>query len=323
MGIRFRRPEELTLRWLQLAPTGAMEGLSLLIAFCVAMFLGAYIAGMIPMSCTMHESKLRLVTIFGAGLLVGTALIVIIPEGVAMHYNAQLHKHEASLLSGVSPAGAPAALLHEAHSGHSHRRLLSAGDASDSVASALRGAVAALESGVASVAGHSFTVARSLAGKTKPVGAAPATAAAAAASSPAGRAVAAAPAEAAPAAAHPDDHDHAEEEEGAGGHEHGHDHADGKKGGPSSSSPSASAAESSHSSHGHGDNHWHIGAALALGFAFQLVVDRLSGPCGAPLPPSTSSSSSCHLYLHAPLQAASATDTAPARRHPPLRTRQS
>lgn len=191
-----------------------------------------------------------------------------------MHYNAQLHKHEASLLSGVSPAGAPAALLHEAHAGHSHRRLLSAGDASDSVAAALRGAVTALESGFNSVAGASSSVARSLADNAKPVGAPPAA-------TVGGRAAAAAPAEA--AAAHPDDHDHAEKG-GAGGHEHDHDHKDGKKGGPassSSSSASSAAAEPSHSSHGHGDNHWHIGAALALGFAFQLVVDRLAGPCGA------------------------------------------
>ncbi|XP_033114957.1 zinc transporter ZIP9-B-like [Anneissia japonica] len=58
-------------------------GLSLL-AF--AMFVGCYVAGSIPMACTLSEGKMRFITIVGAGLLVGTSLAVIIPEGIHTMY---------------------------------------------------------------------------------------------------------------------------------------------------------------------------------------------------------------------------------------------
>lgn len=66
-----------------------MDPVTSLVVFCVVMFAGAFASGYIPLSMSISEARLRLVTIFGAGLLVGTALIVIIPEGVAMHYEAQ------------------------------------------------------------------------------------------------------------------------------------------------------------------------------------------------------------------------------------------
>lgn len=81
-----------------------MDDLTYLFLLCAAMFLGAYGSGMIPLMMTLSENKLRLVTIFGAGLLVGTALVVVIPEGISMHYEGQLkhamesvgaHAHEA------------------------------------------------------------------------------------------------------------------------------------------------------------------------------------------------------------------------------------
>ena len=37
----------------------------------------------------MFQEKLKLVTVMGAGLLVGTALAVIIPEGVETMYSSQ------------------------------------------------------------------------------------------------------------------------------------------------------------------------------------------------------------------------------------------
>jgi len=46
------------------------------------MFLGSYAAGFLPLAFTFSEQKVRLLSILGAGLLVGTALSVIIPEGV-------------------------------------------------------------------------------------------------------------------------------------------------------------------------------------------------------------------------------------------------
>jgi solute carrier family 39 (zinc transporter), member 9 len=85
------------------------------------MFAGAFLAGKAPMSIPLSRRNQKLITIFGAGLLVGTALIVIIPEGVAMHYEAQL-KHSASSSSHNSIESGHSA--HEHASSHSHRFLL-------------------------------------------------------------------------------------------------------------------------------------------------------------------------------------------------------
>ncbi|EFO87838.1 hypothetical protein CRE_05625 [Caenorhabditis remanei] len=77
-----------------------MEGISFLLIFSTAMFFGSWIAGSIPLMFSLSESRIRLVSIFGAGLLVGTALSVIIPEGVEALYGAQCavshhnHVHE-------------------------------------------------------------------------------------------------------------------------------------------------------------------------------------------------------------------------------------
>eukprot|EP00276_Gloeochaete_wittrockiana_P003230 CAMPEP_0184643682 /NCGR_PEP_ID=MMETSP0308-20130426/506_1 /TAXON_ID=38269 /ORGANISM="Gloeochaete witrockiana, Strain SAG 46.84" /LENGTH=236 /DNA_ID=CAMNT_0027071759 /DNA_START=93 /DNA_END=800 /DNA_ORIENTATION=+ len=48
----------------------------------IAMFLGSFIAGNIPLAFRLSEERLKILTAFGAGLLVGCALIIIIPEGV-------------------------------------------------------------------------------------------------------------------------------------------------------------------------------------------------------------------------------------------------
>merc|ERR1719312_602943 len=44
--------------------------------------MGSYLAGSIPLFIAMSEEKLQLVSVMGAGLLLGTALSVIIPEGM-------------------------------------------------------------------------------------------------------------------------------------------------------------------------------------------------------------------------------------------------
>ncbi|KAM3955189.1 zinc transporter ZIP9-like [Aphomia sociella] len=59
-----------------------MDGTWILILLAIVMLIGSYVAGSIPLNVTMSEDKLQKVTVFGAGLLVGTALAVIIPEGV-------------------------------------------------------------------------------------------------------------------------------------------------------------------------------------------------------------------------------------------------
>ena len=42
-------------------------------------------------SCCLQQKRLRMISILGAGLLVGTALAVIIPEGVHALYESQEH----------------------------------------------------------------------------------------------------------------------------------------------------------------------------------------------------------------------------------------
>ncbi|XP_042560426.1 zinc transporter ZIP9 [Clupea harengus] len=61
-----------------------MDGAIAIILISVAMFVGCFILGMIPLLIRLSEQKLQFVTVFGAGLLCGTALAVIIPEGVEL-----------------------------------------------------------------------------------------------------------------------------------------------------------------------------------------------------------------------------------------------
>ncbi|VDM14738.1 unnamed protein product [Wuchereria bancrofti] len=50
------------------------------------MFIGSFVAGLVPLAFNMSEGRTRLLSTFGAGLLVGTALSVIVPEGVEALY---------------------------------------------------------------------------------------------------------------------------------------------------------------------------------------------------------------------------------------------
>lgn len=68
------------------------------------MFVGSFVFGNIPLAFSFSEEKLQLVSTFGAGILVGTALIVILPEGVDTIYSSVMknnptpdqhgHKHK-------------------------------------------------------------------------------------------------------------------------------------------------------------------------------------------------------------------------------------
>ncbi|XP_037072436.1 zinc transporter ZIP9-like [Pollicipes pollicipes] len=80
------------------------------ILFSLAMLIGCYLAGLIPLVVTLSESKLQYVTVMGAGLLVGTALAVIIPEGV----NTIIQTHSKAL---AAPTEGPAGHGSGAHSG--------------------------------------------------------------------------------------------------------------------------------------------------------------------------------------------------------------
>ncbi|OMJ23095.1 Zinc transporter ZIP9 [Smittium culicis] len=69
-----------------------MESISLLFITSFAMFLGSFIFGIIPLSFKLSDSKLSSVALLGVGLLAGTALGVIIPEGIETILNVP-HNH--------------------------------------------------------------------------------------------------------------------------------------------------------------------------------------------------------------------------------------
>ena len=46
------------------------------------MLCGSYLAGSVPLFMPMSENILHLVSVMGAGLLVGVAFAVIVPEGI-------------------------------------------------------------------------------------------------------------------------------------------------------------------------------------------------------------------------------------------------
>ncbi|KAL9706574.1 hypothetical protein quinque_010092 [Culex quinquefasciatus] len=64
-----------------------MDETWMLLLLVIVMLVGSYLAGNIPLVVTLSEEKLKNVSIFGAGLLVGTALTVIIPEGIRSLYD--------------------------------------------------------------------------------------------------------------------------------------------------------------------------------------------------------------------------------------------
>nr|CAG8476234.1 10018_t:CDS:2 [Entrophospora candida] len=72
-----------------------------------SMFLGSLLAGSIPLVFQMSEDRLKIISAFGVGLLVGTSLIVIIPEGIETLYNVpsyyQIEANKDNFFSNVPP----------------------------------------------------------------------------------------------------------------------------------------------------------------------------------------------------------------------------
>lgn len=66
-----------------------MDGPTTLIFLNITMFIGSIVSGALPLALTLSETKMRLITVLGAGLLIGTALAVIIPEGIHSLYSVQ------------------------------------------------------------------------------------------------------------------------------------------------------------------------------------------------------------------------------------------
>ncbi|XP_009990892.1 PREDICTED: zinc transporter ZIP9 isoform X2 [Tauraco erythrolophus] len=91
----------------------------------LAMLVACYVAGIIPLAVNFSEERLKLVTVLGAGLLCGTALAVIVPEGVHALYEDILEgkHHPASEVQRVmeSEKAAEIPVVHEY--GHDHSRL--------------------------------------------------------------------------------------------------------------------------------------------------------------------------------------------------------
>ncbi|XP_013915731.1 PREDICTED: zinc transporter ZIP9 [Thamnophis sirtalis] len=92
----------------------------------LAMLIGCYVAGIIPLAVNFSEERLKLVTVLGAGLLCGTALAVIVPEGVHALYEDLLEaKHhpvsESQKVIETEKADVPE--VHEHNHNHDHSRL--------------------------------------------------------------------------------------------------------------------------------------------------------------------------------------------------------
>lgn len=66
-----------------------MTSLSALAVTCVLMFVGSLVAGLAPLFLDVSDSQLQTISAVGAGLLIGTALGVILPEGAEAFRTAQ------------------------------------------------------------------------------------------------------------------------------------------------------------------------------------------------------------------------------------------
>ncbi|MBZ3890179.1 Zinc transporter ZIP9 [Sciurus carolinensis] len=92
----------------------------------LAMLVGCYVAGIIPLAVNFSEERLKLVTVLGAGLLCGTALAVIVPEGVHALYEDILEgkHHQASETQNVIASDkAEMSAVHEHEHSHNHTQL--------------------------------------------------------------------------------------------------------------------------------------------------------------------------------------------------------
>ncbi|XP_077468670.1 zinc transporter ZIP9 isoform X1 [Stigmatopora argus] len=76
-----------------------MDGGLSITLISVAMFVGCFLLGFIPLLFRLSERSLHFVSILGAGFLCGTALAITIPEGVGLMQESQKHQNAASVLA--------------------------------------------------------------------------------------------------------------------------------------------------------------------------------------------------------------------------------
>lgn len=105
-----------------------MDDFSSISLLSLAMLVGCYVAGTIPLAVNFSEEKLKLVTVLGAGLLCGTALAVIIPEGVHALYEEILegghHSHgQVGVVEVEAKSEVDAALSAGGKHEHGHEQL--------------------------------------------------------------------------------------------------------------------------------------------------------------------------------------------------------
>ncbi|KAF1808825.1 Zinc/iron permease [Eremomyces bilateralis CBS 781.70] len=90
------------------------DGLFLLLSLSGAMGAASFLAGLLPLSFSLTKRQLRLISALGTGILVGTALIVIIPEGIETLYSASANTRKSSVQpgEGATRGGQGALSLH-------------------------------------------------------------------------------------------------------------------------------------------------------------------------------------------------------------------
>lgn len=71
----------------------------------VAMFVGCFLLGFIPLLFRLSEKSLQFVSILGAGLLCGTALAITIPEGVGLLEESWRAASSSDVPSGLNTSG--------------------------------------------------------------------------------------------------------------------------------------------------------------------------------------------------------------------------
>ncbi|KAK7531826.1 ZIP metal ion transporter-like protein [Phyllosticta citricarpa] len=64
------------------------NGLFMLLGLSMIMAISSFLAGSLPLSFSLSQRNLRFISALGSGVLIGTALIVIIPEGIETLYTA-------------------------------------------------------------------------------------------------------------------------------------------------------------------------------------------------------------------------------------------
>ncbi|KAF2675382.1 Zinc/iron permease [Microthyrium microscopicum] len=62
------------------------DGPLMLLILSAIMATSSFLAGMLPLSLSLSQRQLRIITALGSGILIGTALVIIIPEGIETLY---------------------------------------------------------------------------------------------------------------------------------------------------------------------------------------------------------------------------------------------